>query len=61
MVRRSSMNETTAKVSFLTHHLGYGGSTKLTVRFVILQQCRALAINLLIGLDLPILNVALCA
>jgi len=60
MVRRSSMNETTAQVCFSTHPPSVWSSGS-TDRFVIVQRRRALAIDLLIGLGLPILNMILCA
>lgn len=61
MVRRSSQNQTTALVRFRpTPPVWSSGSTELITRFVIVQRRRALAIDLLIGLGLPLLNVILC-
>ena len=59
MVRRSSMNETTAQVSFPTRSLGLAQRNDQIS--VIVQEHRALAIDLLIGLGLPTLNVILSA
>ena len=56
MVRQSSMNQTTALVRF-----PFVWSSRSTNRFVIVQKRRALAIDLFIGLGLPILNMILCA
>ena len=61
MVRRSSSNDTTAQVRIHGPHSRPSGSliiSPLCDRTK--QKRRALAIDLLIGLGLPILNMILC-